>query len=731
VHKINSLRFLFATLLAWLPFASGALYGKETGPSNFEDPIAKFEPLQEQSEEQKDRVKASALYSHGRLLFQREDYPRALRHYQRAWRYDPESIKAVDEILKLSGYLKRNDEFVRYALIRADADAQDPLMLRQLAGYLTSQQEFERAAELYEKSLELQKDTKDGSKILVHAQLGQLYFLAGNNEKAAEKLAVVVSALDDPDKFGLTKEMKKAVLDDAERTFRLFTESLFEIGRLDEAEEAVRKANNIKPNDALLAYHMARLAAKRDKTDEALQQLEKYLVSGSADARTLPYELFAELLKKKHADESEAKERLKTRLTEIYERKPNASLGYYLGKVAFESDDVQLALEIFEPLVVSDPLIDGFEALIEIRMKEKDVDKLADVLGQAVLKTGTLEPLAKVIDPIAENADMTSMLIDLAQTRKRANDKEIGKGVALAIGFLAIDAKRYDDAEKLFELALEESEPPKRTIMLTWGIDLLMSEKYEQAASVFQRAINKKIVKNDADFYFYLAGALQMEERTDEAIAAAKKAAEFSPKSPRMASRLPWILYRAKRYEEAEQAYLDLLKKYDASFSSSDIRDTLRETRLVLSNICVIQQRMPEAVEWIEQVLDEFPEDIGALNDLGYLWADEGEHLKRALAMTRKAVAAEPDNIAYRDSLGWAYYRLGRYEEALAELMKATKDDDPDGVILDHLGDVYLKKNDQQQAVTNWKKAVEAFKKQDDLKLLEKTELKIKKHTAE
>ena len=50
---------------------------------------------------------------------------------------------------------------------------------------------------------------------------------------------------------------------------------------------------------------------------------------------------------------------------------------------------------------------------------------------------------------------------------------------------------------------------------------------------------------------------------------------------------------------------------------------------------------------------------------------------------------AEPENMAYRDSLGWALFKLGRYDEAVKELEKAAANENPDGVILDHLADAY------------------------------------------
>jgi len=71
-------------------------------------------------------------------------------------------------------------------------------------------------------------------------------------------------------------------------------------------------------------------------------------------------------------------------------------------------------------------------------------------------------------------------------------------------------------------------------------------------------------------------------------------------------------------------------------------------------------------------VLEQFPDDEGALNDLGYLWADQNQHLERAKRMIEKAVAGEPENMAYRDSLGWVLSAWGSGPEAIAELEKAV-----------------------------------------------------------
>ena len=148
-----------------------------------------------------------------------------------------------------------------------------------------------------------------------------------------------------------------------------------------------------------------------------------------------------------------------------------------------------------------------------------------------------------------------------------------------------------------------------------------------------------------------------------------------------------------------------------------------------MSNISTVQENHGDAVEWLEQVLDEFPNDIGALNDLGYLWATKGEHPERALRMTKAAVAAEPENVAYRDSLAWSLYQLQRYEDAAKELeIVLASDEEPHGEILDHAGDVYLKLNDLKKASRFWKRALASYKEEQDDKAMKRIRAKLKEH---
>jgi Flp pilus assembly protein TadD len=90
------------------------------------------------------------------------------------------------------------------------------------------------------------------------------------------------------------------------------------------------------------------------------------------------------------------------------------------------------------------------------------------------------------------------------------------------------------------------------------------------------------------------------------------------------------------------------------------------------------------------------------LNYLGYSWVDKGMNLNRALEMIREAVNANPNDGYIVDSLGWAYYRLGRLEEAVETLELAAKLRSNDPEINDHLGDAYWKVGRKLEARFQW-----------------------------
>lgn len=126
----------------------------------------------------------------------------------------------------------------------------------------------------------------------------------------------------------------------------------------------------------------------------------------------------------------------------------------------------------------------------------------------------------------------------------------------------------------------------------------------------------------------------------------------------------------------------------------------------------------PEAEQELLGVLAAQPDHAPSLNYLGYEWADRGadlETLERALDMTRRAVELNPDNGAYQDSLGWVYFKLGRYQKARPHLERAAALIVNDPVILEHLGDLYRAIGDHGRARAFYSWAVKMDSDNPDL----------------
>lgn len=124
----------------------------------------------------------------------------------------------------------------------------------------------------------------------------------------------------------------------------------------------------------------------------------------------------------------------------------------------------------------------------------------------------------------------------------------------------------------------------------------------------------------------------------------------------------------------------------------------------------------PEAEADFRKALELNPEEPHVLNYLGYSLVERREKLDEALDMIERAVAGEPDNGYITDSLGWAYYRLGRYEEAVPVMERAVELATTDPVINDHLGDVYWAVGRVREAEFQWRRAL-SYGPSDDLDL--------------
>ncbi|WP_281968492.1 tetratricopeptide repeat protein [Roseovarius nanhaiticus] len=118
------------------------------------------------------------------------------------------------------------------------------------------------------------------------------------------------------------------------------------------------------------------------------------------------------------------------------------------------------------------------------------------------------------------------------------------------------------------------------------------------------------------------------------------------------------------------------------------------------------QGNWPPAEADFRRALELNPDEPMVLNYLGYSLVEQREKLDEALDMIERAVAAEPNSGAIVDSLGWAQFRLGRYQEAVVTLERAAELYAVDPVVNDHLGDAMWAVGRTTEARFQWRRAL-------------------------
>lgn len=175
-----------------------------------------------------------------------------------------------------------------------------------------------------------------------------------------------------------------------------------------------------------------------------------------------------------------------------------------------------------------------------------------------------------------------------------------------------------------------------------------------------------------------IAQASAQDRRIDAAIEHARRAVNAMPDSLGPRVMLGRLYQSEKRYAEAEPVWADAMARFPRMIGLGLDLAYCREQRGDLDG--------SEAAA--RDVLKQEPRNPAALNFLGYLLADHNRKLEEAEILIQQAVAQDPDNGAFLDSLGWVYYRLGRVEEARTKLERAVELTG-DAVVREHLGDVY------------------------------------------
>ena len=227
-------------------------------------------------------------------------------------------------------------------------------------------------------------------------------------------------------------------------------------------------------------------------------------------------------------------------------------------------------------------------------------------------------------------------------------------------------------------------------------------KQWPQATAAAKEAVQK--LPNDRGLQMVYAAQLADTGQSDKALAEVQSLLKGKPEDREVYITLAQMNTRLKRWDDAQH---DL----DKAEQLSTKQDDKEYVFFLRGSSYERQKKYDQAEEMFRKVLANDPQNAMTLNYLGYMLADRGTKLEEALGLIKKAIELEPSNGAYMDSLGWAYFRMGKYEQAEAELVKASQRIGTDPTVHDHLGDVYQKTGRLKLAVAHWERAVAEWNK--------------------
>lgn len=232
------------------------------------------------------------------------------------------------------------------------------------------------------------------------------------------------------------------------------------------------------------------------------------------------------------------------------------------------------------------------------------------------------------------------------------------------------------------------------------------AKQWAQATAAAKEAVQK--MPNDRDLRMVLDAQMADMGQLDQAVSDMRAMLKGGAEDRDVYVRLGIVYTRAKRWNDALAALAkaeELSTKPDEKAYVLFLRGDLYQRQKMFD------QAEAEFRKVLASTPPSDPQAAATLNYLGYMNADRGVKLDESLSLIKQALAFEPSNPAYLDSLGWAYFKLGKYDLAEENLNKAAARMGSDPTVQEHLGDLYQKTGRLKQAAAHWDRAVQEWSK--------------------
>ena len=496
--------------------------------------------------------------------------------------------------------------------------------------------------------------------------------------------------------------------------------SFEENGEMDKALAAYRKVLNVDPGQSALASRVAALLTREEQFPQAIDILKDAVKAnpGATEPFLQLAFIYAKYLKRtdQAIDYANRAIALDPRNIDGYER---------LYEIALAAGDEKKALQSLERATKvrsDDPgfwtrLGKLYVAIIfkpDLVPKPEEVARVNEIFKKAAEHAGDDPAILKDVADYYAASQQLKEAIPLYLRLLELQPNDTSARERLATSFVLTNQR--DKAVAMLEEIIRQHPEKYQPYDLLAGLlddaarSLQRANRSEQAKAVFAKAAanyEQSLLINPAraSAYMHLAelllGPLKENERAAKILTEARERFAGAPEI---------VYYLAIAQREAKHP-----QQAVATFEEALHEAELADVEIANARFYFDYGATAEQAGLYEKAADLFKKSIAldpanaadACNYLAYMWADHNTHLDEAQEMVKRALQLDPDNGAYIDTLGWLEFQQGKFEQALADLLRAArKMPHDDLVVFEHIGDTYSKLNKIPQAIEAWQKAL-------------------------
>src|SRR5438132_11364377 len=511
--------------------------------------------------------------------------------------------------------------------------------------------------------------------------------------------------------------------------------SFEENGEIDKALEAYRKVLNVDPGHSKLASRVAALLIRQDDFPQAIDILKDAIKANPSNAE--PYSqlafIYAKYLKKtdEAVDYANQAIALNPRDIEAYQRlceielaagEENKALGALDRATKVHSNDASFWTRLGK-------LYAAILFKSDSRPKPDELRRVNELFKKATEHANDDPSILKDVADYYASSQQLKEAIPLYLRVLELQPDDANAREKLATGFILTNQrnkavemleqiiKQHPEKYQPYDLLAQVLDDEARSLQRAKRLDDAKAEFAKVAANYEQSLL---INPDHAGTYLRLAelllGPLKDPGRSVKILTEARR--RF-PGAPEIVYYLALAQREAKQNQQAVATFAEALHEAELA----------QDNELVNAKSYFNYGATAEQAGLYEKAADLLRKSIAldpanaaeAYNYLGYMWADHNLHFDEAEDMIKRALLIEPDNGSYLDSLGWVEFRKGKFDQALADLLRAAKNiehDDP--IVFEHIGDTYLKLGRVSEALGSWQKALALDPK--NKKLAEKIE---------